>query len=96
MGSPDRSALETLWRQRLADARLRVEFARNYYREVKQDFAAGGISVPVERFALDQALRTETAALAEYGRILTIFNDRLIHGKVPPEEPHHKTAGEGE
>ena len=69
MDSPDLSALEGLWRSRLNDARLRLEFARSYYKEVKEDYAAGSVTGPVERFAMDKALRAETAALAEYATI---------------------------
>ncbi len=92
----DRAELEKLWRHRLEDARLRLEFARNYYREIKRDFSDGGISAPVERFEFDKALRAETAALREYSRILAILNDLTIHGKIPNEDEQHKTAGEGQ
>ena len=95
-GREAQSALEALWRSRLCDARLRLDFARNYFKEIQRDFTDGGISAPLERYALDKALRAERAALREYGRILTILNDLTIHGKIPKEDdwPRHKTAGE--
>lgn len=98
MGTDDRSALEALWRNRVKDARLRLDFARSYMQEIKQDFASGDLSGPMERYAIQKALRTETVALAEYARILALFNDLVIHGKVPKEDhpPRHATAGEGE
>ena len=98
MADLDHSALETLWRQRLNDARLRLIFARNYYREVRQDFTAGAISVPLERFAPDQAIRAERFALVEHARILAILTALALHGAVPKEDDwsQHKAAGEGE
>lgn len=86
MADPDVSALQALWRSRLDDARLRLDCARNYFKETKQDFASGDISAPVEYYAIQQALRAEMAALKEYSRILAIFNDLTLHGKIPNED----------
>ena len=36
--TPDRKALEVTWLQRLKDAKLRLDFARNYLKDVVQDF----------------------------------------------------------
>lgn len=91
----DPSALQALWRERLKDARLKLDFARSYFRKIHRDFAEGGISAPLEKYALDQALRAEKAALAEYGRISAILTDLTLHGKLAPDG-QHKTAGEGE
>jgi hypothetical protein len=38
-------------------------------------------------FALHQALRRESEALAEYQRVLTIFSELILHGTVPDEDP---------
>ncbi len=97
MGRSDRAALEALWRRRLNDARMRLSFARNYANEVQQDFSTGYTSEPQEHYALEKALRAEMAALSEYARILAIFSDLMLHGKIPPDDGRqHKTAGEGE
>ena len=74
-----------------------MNFARSYANEVQQDFSTGYTSEPQEHYALEKALRAETAAVAEYARILAIFRDLMLHGKLPHDEgPQHKTAGEGE
>ena len=94
----DRAALKELWRKRLKDARLRLDFARSYFREIQGDFADASISAPLERYELDHALRAERAALAEYERILRILNDLVFHGTIPKEEdwPRYKAVGGGE
>lgn len=76
----------TLWRSRLKDARLRLDSARNHFREIKKDFAPGETTARFEYYAIQQALRAEMAALAEYARILAIFNDLTVNGKLPNED----------
>ncbi len=94
----DRPALEALWRTRLNDARTRLNFARNYANEVQQDFSTGYTSAPQERYAFEKALRAERAALAEYARILAIFSDLTLHGKIPHADdwPGNAMAARGE
>ncbi len=41
--TPDRKAIEDLWRQRLNDAKLRLEFAENFTTEVEHDYQSGEI-----------------------------------------------------
>jgi hypothetical protein len=38
-------------------------------------------------FALRKALRAENFALAEYHRVLTIFTDLVLRGKIPDAAP---------
>lgn len=82
--TPDRKALEDLWWRRLNDAKLRVDFARNHMNEVHRDYPSGPESDHV--FARQQALREENFARAEYNRILGIYTDLTVHGKVPSED----------
>jgi len=78
---PNRHALEELWRVRLEEARVAYERARNALREVRQEFGseanAGGA------YGVHQALRAENIALTEYLRVLRIFTDLVVAGKVP-------------
>lgn len=57
--------------------------------------AAGNASVenlqcdipkPDGQFAFRKALREETAALQEYRRVLQVFNDLVLNGKVPDRD----------
>lgn len=86
MGSaPKRRDLEELWRERLKDAKLRLEFAYNYVKEVQKDLEAGGVPAPDGNFAFARAIKAENFALAEYNRVLRIFGDLLVQGKIPDE-----------
>lgn len=98
---PDRKALEELWRSRLNEARLRVELARNFLREVLRDFRDGTAPQPDGDFAYRRALHAENSALAECDRILRVYHDLTVDGKIPDESdwPRHRAAvgdtGEG-
>jgi hypothetical protein len=82
---PDRYALEELWRQRVNTAKLRLEFARNYVAELQEDLRAETIPFPDGSFAYQQALRAEANALSEFRRVLQIFTDLTVDGKIPDE-----------
>ena len=81
--SPDRRALEDHWRDRLKDAKTRLEFARSYLREVQQDYQSGALPSPDGSYAYQRAVRAEAAALAEYVRVLRIFSELAMDGKIP-------------
>ena len=89
MGGPmdkGRRELEAEWRERLTHARMR-------YREKAAICAAlmaervqspsAPIADPDGAFALQHALRLESAALAEYRWTLRLFTDLVVHGIVP-------------
>jgi hypothetical protein len=67
---------------RLKDAKLRLDFARNYLKEVQADSMGG----PDGHFAYHYAIRAETEALREYARIL-----RELH-RVAGDGPAAKGA----
>ena len=62
-------------RNRLRDAKLRLDFARSYLKEVQADSIAG----PDGHFAYHYAIRAETEALRSYARLLREFHDTLEH-----------------
>lgn len=67
-----------------------MEIALNCYRIAKSAVAEAidaqpDAAPPDGTFGYRQALRVETAALAEYKRVLTI-TDLVASGKMPPEE----------
>lgn len=60
-------------RNRLKDAKLRLDFARNYLKEMQADPVGG----PDGHFAYHFAIRAEAEALRDYARILREL-DRVI------------------
>ena len=83
--TPDRKALEVTWLQRLKDAKLRLDFARNYLKDVVQDFPMKEISNSDGHFAYQQAIRAENLALQDYNRVRRIYGGLTMNGIVPDE-----------
>jgi hypothetical protein len=80
-----RRTLEQIWMER-------TQFALTHYREAKAATRAAeddhGDTLrrqPDGSFAVRRALQMETAALQEYRRVLELFNNLVIYGKVPPD-----------
>lgn len=67
---------------REATAALRAEL---HARSPGGDFSLGAIPERVELFAYTMALRSETAALAEYRRVLHAYTDLMLHGIMTEE-----------
>lgn len=83
--APDRKALEELWLNRLNDAKLRVDFARNYVIEVEHDFLAPDLPGADGNVAYGRARRAENLALSEYNHILGIVGALVLRGVIPDE-----------
>lgn len=62
-----------LWRIRLQDAALRLDFARSYVAEVRQADAA----------EYETAMRAESVARTDYLRVLRAFTDLVLAGIIP-------------
>ena len=80
-----RTALKELWRQRLKDAELRLVFARDYLKYIQREVPLGEIRNADGEYAYQQAYRAEIRALGEFKRVLRIYTDLLVHGKLPDE-----------
>ena len=63
--------IEQLWRRRLDDAKLRLDYATSYAKGRDDGWAR----------------RAHETALAEYIRVLRIFTDLVVDGKIPDEIP---------
>ena len=74
----DRSELEQHWKARWQEAKLNLEAARAQVESVK-DLCIG----PDGRYAYRSALAQETAALISYSKVLRIYTDLVVHGKLP-------------
>ena len=81
--SRDRQQLEDFWRERLHEALQGYREATRTLRVAVND--ARDMAHPDGCFAVRQAERNATMALAEYRRVLTIFNDLILDRKIPPE-----------
>jgi len=81
--SPDRRQLEDLWRERLHEALHRYREATRRLQAAVND--ASDMPRPDGCFGVNQAQRNASMALAEYRRVLTIFNDLILDHKIPPE-----------
>ena len=90
--SPNPQALEELWKQRLTDAKLRLDFARNFVCELVHDLPLLEISNADGHFAYQRAIRAETAALREYARVLRIHHDLTVDGVIPDESAWRSRA----
>lgn len=92
--TPDRSAITKLWRGRLQDAKLRLDFARSYLQEVERDFPLSTAQSPDGNFARLQAVRAESLAFRKYNRVLRLFTELVESGKIPDEAEWLREPGD--
>jgi hypothetical protein len=77
--------LENIWRERLREARLKYEAASDAFRATWGEHFESRLTAD-PTLAIEQARDLETAALCEYVRVLRIYTDLTVHGKLPPED----------
>lgn len=85
-----REGLEDAWRSRFEMARERYKQASAHYRELVAQQPEG--IIPREDSPLALARQAESEALAEYSRILKVFTELTIRGRIPEEELTGKEA----
>lgn len=78
-----RHELEDAWRVRLEQNRRLYQDANTRYRGLLTEKPDGQPPSPESPLALARAAESE--ALMEYSRVLRIFNDLTVHGKLPNE-----------
>lgn len=88
---PDRKELERHWKERWRKAKLDLESARAHVLSFK-DHVSSGLYGPDGDNAYQAAMAGETAALIEYSRVLRIYTDLVVHGKLPNEQAQGETA----
>jgi len=81
-----RRPLEDLWEERLGIARTRYQLATRQSRLLLDEQKSGLTPEPDGPLAYRQALEKEKTALAEYRRVLEIFADLTMRGKLPEED----------
>lgn len=79
-----RQELEESWRSKLEETHHRYRTATEAYRHVLQTLPEG--LPPRPDGAVGRARQAESEALAEYARVLRIFTDLTIHGKMPDQQ----------
>ena len=84
---PTLEELRVLWKARLRDAEQQLESARQDVGKLERDLRWEGAPSPDVHYAFQRALRAETRALERYARVLIIYNDLVVHEKIPPEQP---------
>jgi CheY-like chemotaxis protein len=78
-----RHELEETWRLRLEQCQQRYLTATTEYRRLLQEEPDG--RPPSPDSALARARQAESETLKEYSRLLQIFTDLTLHGKLPDE-----------
>lgn len=94
---PERHTLEELWLRRLNEAYVRLDSARNCANTLQR--LSRDLPSPNTAFVLQQALRAENAALTEYRRVLHVFSNLILNGKIPDENDRpgpNATRGDAE
>jgi hypothetical protein len=76
-----RQDLEDLWRLRLEETQVRYREATEQYRKVLQGQADGRALNPDAALAL--ARHAKSQALADYMRVLRMFTELTVNGKMP-------------
>ena len=87
---PVRRELEAAWQRRVSHPQAGYREKAAIARLLMTDRLALPLSErsdPDGAFALDQALRRESEALAEFRRVLRILIELILHGTVPVEDP---------
>ena len=80
-----RKDLEHLWKARVENIKLHLDFAAQYLREVGDDQRAGRMA-PTDSDARENAIRAYTEALTKFVKVSKIYQELVMHGRVPDEE----------
>ena len=75
--------LEKLWRSRLEEAQLRLDFVRAYLKRRDGDGE------------YQRAIESERLAFEEYHHVLKVFTDLVVEGRVPDEQQWQRRMAPG-
>src|SRR6185295_15568686 len=84
--SIERQNLEDVWRMKLEEASNRYKAANVCYRKKLEEQSKGLCNDEDASAALIGAQQEESQTLAEYLRILKMFTDLTVYGKIPREQ----------
>lgn len=85
LAAESQTELERYWKERLSTAKNVLDAARANVQSVKDDAGLDGPDGTYAHARYTRAVRDETTALVEYSRVLRIYTDLMVHGKVPEE-----------
>ena len=95
-----RQEVEEFWRRRLAEEKARYEVAVTRFQTASEDFRTQHATPPDGGFGVHLAITAESSARREYMRVLRLYTDLLLHGKIPDEterdrdrNPRNRTPG---
>ena len=77
------------WRERVLLARKKYELAVGQCRQIVKEQQQWPLPAPDGSTAVKNALLQESLAREEYMRVLRIFTDLTIHGKLPGNVPNN-------
>lgn len=86
-----RHDLEEAWRRQSEMARERYEQASSRYRKLLEEKPEG--LIPRQNDPLTLARHAESEALAEYARVLKLFTELTVHGRIPEETVTARAGG---
>ncbi|MBZ5622870.1 MAG: hypothetical protein LAQ69_29665 [Acidobacteriia bacterium] len=78
--------VEELWRDRLSEAKARYEIAVARFRTAAEDVRTRHTPGPDGSFSVHLAIAEESSARKEYMRVLRVFTDLLLNGRIPDEK----------
>ena len=84
--SAKRRDLHEIWRVRVLKANEQYRFASAHYRNTQARYVSQEMPSADGSYALQQALRLENQARAEYRKVLRTFVRLVLHGDVPKDE----------
>lgn len=84
-----------LWRGRLAAAKAGYETAVERFRTASEDFRSNHTPSPDGGFSVHLAIAAESSARKEYMRVLRLFTDLVLYGKIPEEIDSFEEPGTG-
>jgi hypothetical protein len=84
--SPSRIEIEDRWRTRLADAKRNHDQAVTRFRRAAEVYRAQEIPASDGTLGLHQAISAESSARKEYIRVLRLFTDLIVHGRIPSDD----------
>ena len=91
--SPSRIEIEDRWRTRLADAKRNHDQAVVEFRRAAEVYRAREIPASDGSLGLHQAISAESSARREYIRILRLFTDLVVNGRIPKDDIPGRPAG---
>lgn len=88
-----REELEDCWRGKAEEARERYQVATKRYNKLLEE--SHGLTPAIDS-PLASARRHQSEALVELNRVLRIFSELTVYGRMPEEESTVGTSGEGQ